>query len=507
MSTLLAAFKAARKVSTPLVAIATPDPAATIDTLQSGFEENAPPLVQWDIVRGLTALNPPAQSVLAGLGSDISVMTQNPVEALSVSTRLPERTMVFVHNAHRYVEQPAVAQAIWNLRDLFKSNKRTLILLCPGMTLPAELAQDVLTLVEDLPGTSELESILRAQYAYAQEAVSLPELSEEVVRKALDATIGLAAFPAEQAIAMSISPEGLDVAGLWERKRQMIAQTPGLTVWRGGETFADIGGVENAKTFLTRLVHGKEPPRAVVFIDEIEKALAGSSSDSSGVSQAFLGTLLSWMQDNEAQGCLFLGPPGAAKSAVAKAVGNTAQIPTISFDLSGMKSSLVGESEGRLRAALGVVQAVSQGRALFLATCNSLQALVPEIRRRFKEATLFFDLPDADERRAIWNIYLQKFNLPEFSRYREAFSSQDFPDDTGWTGAEIRQCCELAYRLDCSLTEAAAYIVPISKSAADQIETLRTQAHGRFLSASSTGLYDKDHSLTTKPGVRAFHHE
>lgn len=261
MSNLLSAFKAARKVGTPLVAIATPDPAATIETLQSGFEENPPALIQWDVVRGLTALNSPAQSALAGLGSDIAAITQNPVEALAVATRLPERAILFLHNAQRFVDQPAVAQAVWNLRDLFKSNKRTLTLLCPGMTLPAELAQDVLTLTEELPGIAELETILKAQYTYAQEAVDLPELAEETVRKAVDATIGLAAFPAEQAIAMSISPEGLDVSGLWERKRQMIAQTPGLTVWRGGETFADIGGVENAKTFLTRLVNGKEPPR------------------------------------------------------------------------------------------------------------------------------------------------------------------------------------------------------------------------------------------------------
>ena len=287
----------------------------------------------------------------------------------------------------------------------------------------------------------------------------------------------------------------------------MIEQTPGLSVWRGGETFADIGGVQNAKTFLTRLVQGKEPPRAVVFIDEIEKALAGASSDSSGVSQSFLGTLLSFMQDTAAQGILFLGPPGAAKSAVAKAVGNTAGIPTISFDLGGMKSSLVGESEARLRSALSIVQAVSQNRVLFVATCNSLQALAPEIRRRFKEATMFFDLPDEEERKIIWEIYLHRYDLLEhYGNPRFGLSPERFPDDTGWTGAEIRQCCDLAYKLDCSLKEAAEYIVPISRSAADQIEMLRTQASGRFISASHSGLYDKDH-LKAKMGGRAFTHE
>ena len=235
-------------------------------------------------------------------------------------------------------------------------------------------------------------------------------------------------------------------------------------------------------------------------MDEIEKALAGASGDTSGVSQGFLGTLLSFMQDQEAQGCLFLGPPGAAKSAVAKAAGTTAGIPTIAFDLSSMKASLVGESEGRLRTALSVVSAVSQGRALFLATCNSLSALAPEIRRRFKDATFFFDLPDASERHKIWEIYLRHFDLS--SRFAAVYfgDSKALPDDSGWTGAEIRQCCELAWRLECTLLEAADYVVPISRSAASQIEELRGQAHGRFLSASYPGLFDKDRAAQAGGG-------
>jgi hypothetical protein len=52
---------------------------------------------------------------------------------------------------------------------------------------------------------------------------------------------------------------------------------------------------------------------------EIEKALAGSGgSDTSGVSQGMLGALLTFMQDEGATGCIFIGPPGAAKSAPSK---------------------------------------------------------------------------------------------------------------------------------------------------------------------------------------------
>src|SRR2546422_6001578 len=53
--------------------------------------------------------------------------------------------------------------------------------------------------------------------------------------QSVDALIGLAAFPAEQVLAMSLSKNGLDLDWLWERKCQAVEQTPGLTIWRGGE--------------------------------------------------------------------------------------------------------------------------------------------------------------------------------------------------------------------------------------------------------------------------------
>jgi len=69
-----------------------------------------------------------------------------------------------------------------------------------------------------------------------------------------------------------------------------------------------------------------------VFLDEIEKAFAGTGTDPSGVKTELTGAILSWMQDRGADGCLLIGPPGAAKSLVAKATGDTAGIPTIAFD-------------------------------------------------------------------------------------------------------------------------------------------------------------------------------
>ena len=70
-----------------------------------------------------------------------------------------------------------------------------------------------------------------------------------------------------------------------------------------------------------------EAPRVVVFCDEIEKAFAGTGTDLSGVTTEMTGTILTWMQNREADGCILIGPPGTAKSLVAKATGNTAGIP------------------------------------------------------------------------------------------------------------------------------------------------------------------------------------
>jgi SpoVK/Ycf46/Vps4 family AAA+-type ATPase len=214
----------------------------------------------------------------------------------------------------------------------------------------------------------------------------------------------------------------------------------------------------------------------------------------SGVKTEMTGTMLSWMQDRGADGLIFIGPPGAAKSAIGKAAGTTAGVPTVAFDLSAMQNSLVGGSGERLRAALQVVDAIAQGRSLWIATCNSITSLPPELRRRFTLGTFFFDLPSVDERKAIWDIYLTKWSL-----------SDELPDDEGWTGAEIKECCRKAWRLKLSLKESAGYIVPVSRSAADQIETLRRQAAGRFLSASSPGIFTLD-SLQAPAGAgrRAF---
>ena len=469
---LIPQLKAARRAGTPLICIRTADPAATIQSIAGQSNGDSPPFLQWDIVGGIKAINKEGSKAISALGDIPEVL--GAVDALVLFAKLPERSVVFMHNIHRVINETGVSQAIWNLRNPFKLNSRTLIMLCPTVDLPIEIQQDVLVLDEPLPDESQLAEIVRNIYVSAE--LEPPE--QTVIDKAVDATSGLAAFPAEQVCAMSISKKGLDLPALWDRKRSVIEQQRGLSVWRGTEKFSDIGGYDNLKTFLRAVLKGRRPPRGIVFLDEIEKSI-GTGQDTSGVSQNMLGQLLTYMQDKESTGLLLIGPPGTSKSMFAKATGNEGNIPTIALDLGGMKGSLVGESEGNLRGALKVCEAVTQNRALFLATCNSIGALPPELRRRFVFGVFFCDLPEKAERLLIWDLYVKKYGL----------SKQAFPVDDGWTGAEIKQCCSLAYDLNMPLVQASEFIVPVSRSASDQILRLREQASGKYISASYPGVY------------------
>jgi hypothetical protein len=70
------------------------------------------------------------------------------------------------------------------------------------------------------------------------------------------------------------------------------------------------------------------------------------------------------------------------------------------------------------------------------------------------------------------------------------------PDDTNWTGAEIKSCCRLASLLDVPLAQAAQNVVPVAVTAGDKIETLRQWASARCLSADRAGVYSRSEGVS-----------
>lgn len=503
----------ARAVGTPLIAIETPDPGATRHALEAYINGKSKPVPSyiWDVAEGLRPSNTIGEDafgqMLEPVGGD-QLATIQPLTALQCLKKAPKFSFVIMCNMHRFWGEqtfdPSVVQAVWNLRDWFKTSARTLVMTLPNCSLPAELQNDVVVFTEELPTSEELKPMIHKLHEATSESLEkqsdgkmkFPQPTEAILQKSVDSLSGLAMQQAEQVTSMAIlkghqskqNDDGrncgdtLDLDTLRKQQRQQIEQTPGLQIFDGQNSFDDIKGLDALTGFLRSVVNGKRKPKAFVFIDEIEKMFAGATGqgggDSSGTSQEQLGYILQHLEDTQSRGCICVGPPGTGKSELAKSAGNEADCFTVSLDLGGMKGSLVGESGERTRRALRVVEALAQGGAFWIATCNSIESLPPELRRRFSYGTWFVDLPTAEARKALWKHYAKKFDV-KVNKF----------DDEGWTGAEIKTCCSMASDLNVSVKEASGFISPVSRSNAESITKLRRLATGRFRSASDGDFY------------------
>lgn len=173
----------------------------------------------------------------------------------------------------------------------------------------------------------------------------------------------------------------------------------------------------------------------VLWIDEIEKGLGASSSDSSGVTTRLIGQFLFWLQESSA-------------------------------------------------------------RVFVVATANDVSKLPPELLRRGRFDELFFvDLPTPDERREIIGLYVRNGKLgalsdevlDELVRLSDGFAGADIE-------AAVKDVVEEAFlHGDAAIGDelfrsSFRNVVPLSKTSPERIEAIRSWGRERAVPASGSPI-------------------
>ena len=455
----------------------------TLHARQRGWK-----LAVWDIASGLRLPGNGSNPHPEGAAGD-------PLAALRALPALAERdgtALLLLHNFHRFLNNPEVVQTVYAQLVAGKQQRTFVVVLSPVVQIPVELEKLFVVVDHALPNREQLERIARE--LTSDQPNDLPQGDD--LQRVLDAAAGLTRYESEGAFALSLTRNNaIRPEAIWELKAQTLKKNNLLTLHRGDERFDALGGLANLKDFCRRaLQSGKRvKPR----------------------------------------GILLLGVPGTGKSAFCKALGNETGRPTLLFDVGALMGSLVGQTESNVRQALKIADAMSPSilfcdeieKALsgiggngdsgvsarlfgtmltwlsdhtsdvfFVCTANDVSKLPAEFARAERFDGLFFlDLPNGEEKNAIWAMYRKQFGIPE---------NQARPDDSGWTGAEVRSCCRLSALLDVTLTQAAHHVVPVAVTAAEQVERLRTWASGRCLSASAPGIYQRAGEAPVKSSRR-----
>ena len=458
----------------------------------------------WDVGQGVADMGGTPQSSIGGNdpGATLETIRER-------ANRNADRGLWIMRDLPTWLEGMPGAATLRQVRNLARflpsvprEGAQAIVVLTPSSNLPPELMGHATVIEWPLPDRDEIAAILDAAIDVLPDQLKATAAPNGCRDAAIDAAVGLNGEEAASCYARSlVQLRTIDPVTVAKEKRRVIARERVLEWYDplpGG--LNSVGGLDNLKTWLVarRMAYSKQAR---------EYGLPAP------------------------KGALLVGVPGCGKSLTAKAVATAWGVPLLRFDLGALKSKFVGESEGNLRKAFGVVEAIGRcvvwldeiekalqgatsgsadggvssdalgsilswmqerpGEAFVIATANNVETLPPELLRkgRFDEVW-WVDLPNEAERMAVLAVTLRGFNRGEMVNLELIAKATD-----GFTGSEIAALVPDAMFAAFGdggrdvetedLFNVVKTVVPLSKTAAEKIAKLREWAAGRARPATS----------------------
>jgi SpoVK/Ycf46/Vps4 family AAA+-type ATPase len=326
------------------------------------------------------------------------------------------------------------------------------------------------------------------------------ELSPEDLERLLDALRGMTANQARQVVAYAALADGRfsadNIRTVQERKARLLQESSALEYFPAEDNPFELGGFQRLKAWLERAQVGFAPEARDLNLPP-------------------------------PRGVLLVGVQGCGKSLAAKVIARSWGLPLLKLDAGLLYDKYLGESEKNFRRAVEVAEAMAPcllwvdeiekgfsptgpgesdggvSRRLFgalltwmqerrtdvflVATSNDVFGLPPELLRKGRFDEVFFvDLPDPEDRQAIFRIHLRRHKQnPDRVDLEQLTEATD-----GFSGAEIEQAVIAGlYRalherkpLDTSLLlREIEGTVPLSVSRREDVTRLRELARERFV--------------------------
>lgn len=515
------------KSRTPLMYILSYEEKRVVDMIKEMCSEQKREVIEWTITDGFMQ----ERTVVKPLNDPVAAL-EDIIQQIRKEVSMGEiesKTLYILKDFHPYLDNNVAV--VRRLKDIAKEARnvyRNIIILSPVLFIPPELEKEIAVIDFPLPDEDEIKLVFDKFEKVATDKYKLQvDLTDEDRKSFIKSAKGLTHQQAQSAFARAITqPDKIfdkqDIKIIQEEKIQSIKKVSILDYMVSDTTFEQVGGLENLKEWFSQ--------RKEAFGERAEKYKLPKS-----------------------KGVLLLGIPGCGKSLVAKSLGSMWNVPVLKLDVGRMFQGVVGASEGNMRNALKLTEAMSpcilfideiekgfsgtassnysdagttsrvfqtflnwlqdhKSHVFVIATANDISQLQhhhPEFFRAGRwDEKFFVDLPNTEERAQIWNIHIslrgresKNYNVPKLVQLSDSY-----------TGSEIEQAIVNAMYKGFSahrefseedIESGLEDVIPMSDSMGERIMELRARASTVAKSATKTNV-DKMNQIKVKDGV--IHH-